>query len=195
MHGCSFQCPALAGWWRVAGAVLLASSAAWLVGCVAYSPRNLPAGASVADVIAAMGAPTGEWSAAVGGDTDTDTGTGAPRAAAAARHLEFAHGPYGKHTYLVDFDAQGRMLTWHQALTDANFYAVKVGESQDAVRRRLGRPSTTFTIPRQQIAVWNYRYETPFCQWFQVSISTAPVTLGRVTEVGFGPDPICTSRY
>ena len=28
-----------------------------------------------------------------------------------------------------------------------------------------------------------------------VSIGTAPETLGRVTEAGFGPDPICTPRF
>jgi hypothetical protein len=166
---------------RVAAVATSLVCAAWLASCAAYSPKSLRPGATVADVVAAMGPPTGEW-VAPGGDSTP-------------QRLEFAHGPYGKHTYLVDFDAQGRLLAWQQALTEANFYLVKVGETDDAVRRRLGRPSTRFTIPRQRIEVWNYRYETPFCQWFQVSIGTASETLGRVTEVGFGPDPMCVSRF
>lgn len=146
-----------------------------LSGCAGYSPEGLPRGATVADVIAAMGPPTGT--------------------SQAPQRLEFARGPYGKHTYMVDFDADGRLLSWEQVLTEKNFLQVLPGQSQDDVLKRLGRPSTTFPIGRQHIVVWNYRYESVFCLWFQVSIGTAPETLGRVTEAGFGPDPICTPRF
>ncbi|MDL2338075.1 MAG: hypothetical protein QFE16_09550 [Pseudomonadota bacterium] len=158
----------LRGGWVVA-------SIAMLAGCASYSPSGLPRGASAAQVIAAMGPPTGT--------------------AQAPERLEFARGPYGKHTYMVDFDANGGLLSWEQVLTENNFFQVLPGQTQDDVLKRLGHPSTTFPIGRQHIVVWNYRYETPFCQWFQVSIGTAPATLGQVTEVGFGPDPICTPRF
>jgi len=147
---------------------------ALLAGCSAYSPSALQPGATLAEVVSVMGPPTGS--------------------AQAPRRLEFARGPYGKHTYMVDFDADGRLLSWEQVLTENNFFQVQIGETKEAVVERLGRPSSTFPIGRQRIVVWNYRYETPFCQWFQVSIGTAPASLGRVTDVGFGPDPMCTSR-
>ncbi len=146
-----------------------------LAGCSSYSPAALQRGATTAEVVSVMGPPTGT--------------------AQAPLRLEFARGPYGKHTYMLDFDADGRLLSWDQVLTEKNFFEVRPGQTQDEVIRRLGRPSTTFPIGRQRIVVWNYRYETPFCQWFQVSIGTAPDTLGRVTEVGFGPDPLCWSTH
>ena len=47
--------------------------------------------------------------------------------------LEFARGPYGKHTYMVDFDADGRLLSWEQVLTENNFFQVQIGETKEAV--------------------------------------------------------------
>jgi hypothetical protein len=35
--------------------------------------------------------------------------------------------------------------------------------------------------------VWSYRYWTPFCQWFQVSVGDD----GKVVETGYGIDPMC----
>lgn len=154
------------------GAIVVGVAA--LSGCTGYSPAGLPRGATAAEVVSALGPPTGT--------------TQAPQ------RLEFARGPAGRHTYMVDFDADGRMRSWEQVLTEARFFEVLPGQTQDQVIQRLGHPSTTFPIGRQHIMVWNYRYESPFCQWFQVSIGTAPDTLGRVTEVGFGPDPACTPR-
>ncbi|MDO9313063.1 MAG: outer membrane protein assembly factor BamE [Burkholderiaceae bacterium] len=155
--------------------VLVPAIISALAGCSAYSPLALPRGATAAEVVSAMGPPTGTMQA--------------------PQRLEFARGPAGKHTYMIDFDADGRLLSWEQVLTEGNFFQVRPGQTQDDVTKRLGRPSTTFPIGRQHIVVWNYRYETPFCQWFQVSIGTAPDTLGRVTDVGFGPDPQCWSPH
>lgn len=156
----------------LAAAGVVAALAA-LSGCAGYSPDGLPRGATVAEVVTVLGPPTGT--------------------AQAPQRLEFARGPYGKHTYMVDFDADGKMVSWEQVLTENNFFKVLPGQTEDAVRQRLGRPSDTFEIPRQRIVVWNYRYESPFCQRFQVSIGTSPQTLGQVTEAGFGPDPVCSS--
>ncbi len=160
--------------WRGWVGAIVAGIAA-VSGCTGYSPEGLPRGATAAEVIAVMGPPTGT--------------------AQAPQRLEFARGPAGKHTYMVDFDANGGLLSWEQVLTENHFFQVLPGQTQDEVIRRLGRPSTTFQIGRQRIIVWNYRYESVFCQWFQVSIGTAPATLGQVTDVGFGPDPSCTPRY
>lgn len=185
MHGLEMVGPSARRWCRLARIGLIRAgvwpvaaisiSVAWLAGCAGYSPEGLPRGATVAEVVSVLGAPTGT--------------TQAPQ------RLEFARGPFGKHTYMVDFDADGRMRSWEQVLTEENFFQVLPGQTRDDVITRLGRPSTTFPIGRQHIMVWNYRYESPFCQWFQVSIGTAPDTLGRVTEVGFGPDPACTPRF
>ena len=55
------------------------------------------------------------------------------------------------------------------------------------VRMRLGRPANVFYVPWQQLQVWNYRFPTGDCVWFQVSLNQT----GRVTESSMGTDPAC----
>jgi hypothetical protein len=162
---------------------MLALCTGWIVsGCsTSYTPSGVRPGATVAEVVAAMGPPKATW----------------PRDAApgSAQQIEFWRGPFGKHTYMLDFDANGRLVSQRQVLEEANFYKVLPGQTADEVLQRIGHPSETQTIGRQNIVVWNYRFVSPFCQWFQVSIGTAPQTDGKVTYVGFGPDPMCTPKY
>jgi hypothetical protein len=142
-----------------------------LAGCAGYGPGPLASGATEAEVVARMGAPTGDH---VGPDGQ--------------RRLEFARGPYGRHTYMVDLDGQGRMRSWEQVLTESRFNAVPVGASRADVLYRLGRPSEVISIPRRNELVWSYRYESPFCQWFQVSLDRSS---SQVTSTGYGVDPLC----
>jgi hypothetical protein len=142
-----------------------------LAGCAGYGPGPLAPGATEAEVVARMGMPTGDHAGPDG-----------------QRRLEFARGPYGRHTYMVDLDSQGRVRTWEQVLTDERFNAVPVGGSRAEVLYRLGRPSEVIPIPRRNELVWSYRYESPFCQWFQVSLDR---TSSRVTSTGYGVDPLC----
>ncbi len=117
-----------------------------------------------------MGPPTGEYSLP-----------------GAGKRLEFARGPFGKHTYMLDFDRGGRLLSWQQVLTEAHFNAVSLGATRDEVLVSLGHPSDERRIPRQGRTLWSYRYEAPVCQWFQVGLDAA----GRVVDSGYGPDPLC----
>src|SRR5438105_730822 len=67
----------------LAGALLLA-----FAGCAGtYGPQSLHTGASVDDVAASLGKPTGRYPISGGGE-----------------RVEYARGPYGKHTYMLDFD-------------------------------------------------------------------------------------------
>lgn len=150
-------------------ALLLA--AAVLAGCAGYAPGSLAPGDSEQAVRERMGAPTHTHDRPEGG-----------------RRLEYARGPMGRHTYMVDVDAAGRVLQWEQVLTEARFHAVRAGMSRQEVLYRLGRPAHEMRIPRRHERVWSYRYETPFCQWFQVSLDTRT---DRVTETGYNVDPLC----
>ena len=151
---------------------LLALPALLLSGCASYGPQRLPAGASVAEVAAAMGPPTGRY-ARPGGE-----------------RIEYARGPFGKHTYMLDFDTQGRMITWQQVLTEPTFDALRVGSSRDQVLQTIGHPSEATRVALRDGALWSYRYEGPFCKWFQVSLDPA----GQVVETGYGPDPMCNDN-
>jgi hypothetical protein len=149
----------------------LGLAAAGLAGCAGYGPGPLVSGVSEVEVVNRMGPPTGNH---VGPD--------------GLRRLEFARGPYGRHTYMVDLDGQGRVRSWEQVLTEERFNVVPVGASRADVLYRLGRPSEVISIPRRNELVWSYRYESPFCQWFQVSLDR---TSSRVTSTGYGVDPLC----
>jgi hypothetical protein len=140
-----------------------------LGGCAtSYGPQALKTGASVDEVKAMLGAPTGQY-ASDGGE-----------------RIEYARGPYG----MLDMDARGHLVRWQQVLSEDRFNALKVGASRDDVLRTLGHPSETSVLPRQRTTLWSYRYETPFCQWFQVGIDAG----GKVVDTGYGPDPMCEDK-
>ncbi len=140
-----------------------------LAGCAGYSPGNLQAGASEAEVRSRMGEPTGRAALPGGGI-----------------RIEYARGPMGKHTYMVELDASGRVRGWEQVLTEANFESIPIGVPQADVRWRLGRPSETRVGWRGVGEVWSYRYESLFCRWFQVWLVD-----GSVREAAYAIDPMC----
>ncbi len=150
-------------------AVLAVMAAA---GCAsgAYTPGTLQAGATVAESQARLGEPTGRHALADG-----------------QQRLEFARGPYGRHTYMLDFDAQGRLISWEQVLNEKSFQRIRPGLSRDDVERLLGRPSEVQSLSFQKRELWSYRYDAIFCQWFQVSLDR----MNQVVEAGYGPDPLC----
>jgi hypothetical protein len=139
-------------------------------GCAGYSPKDLQAGASEAEVIQQMGAPTGRYGLPSGGT-----------------RLEFARGPAGRQTYMVDFDPAGRMVDWEQVMDLWYLTRIEPGLSADDVLMRVGHPVSTMPIKRQQLVVWNYRYPTNDCLWFQISIGDD----GKVISGAQGTDPQC----
>lgn len=143
-------------------------------GCASYSPQGLPPGSSRAAVIAQMGQPTASFAQPGGGE-----------------RLEFWRGRYAKHSFMVDFDAQDRMQGWQQVLTEANFSELRHGMSKAEVLYRIGHPSEARFLQRQQHQLWSYRYVSPFCLWFQVSLDKQD----RVVELGNNDDPVCTSPW
>jgi hypothetical protein len=141
-----------------------------LGGCSGYSPRNLQTGQTEAEVVQQMGPPTARYKLPEGGT-----------------RLEYARGPAGRETYMVDFDAAGRLTTWDQVLNLPNLYAISPGMSEGEVLLRVGHPGTTIPIKRQQLVLWNYRYPTNDCLWFQISMGDD----GKVITASQGTDPQC----
>ncbi len=94
-----------------ASTVMLA--AALLAGCINMSnPRALSPGASAEAIRAHLGEPTARY-AMPGGGT----------------RLEYARGPYGRETWMLDVDANGALVAATQALTEANFNGIQAGMS------------------------------------------------------------------
>lgn len=146
-----------------------------LAGCTGYSPRHLHAGNTEADAVAELGRPTGRY-AMPGGAT----------------RLEFARGPYGKDTYMVDLDAQGRVTGWRDVLTEEEFNRVRRGQTRDELLRQIGRPSERRSGDWQGGEVWSWRYQTVMglCQWFQASLDDH----GVVSSTGYAIDPHCDAN-
>jgi len=143
---------------------------ALLGACAGYSPDGFGTGAALADVKQVMGPPTGEYALPSGN-----------------KRIEYARGPYGKHTYMLDFDAGDRLLSWEQVLTEARFGAVAPGMRSQDVLMALGRPSALRPLAMRQLTLWSYRFDGPFCQLFHVDVNRA----GQVAGTGYGPDPLC----
>jgi hypothetical protein len=141
-----------------------------LAGCAGYSPTGVRNGQTAEEVAHLMGPPTGKYPLASGG-----------------QRLEYARGPYGKHTYMIDLDANGRVIGWNQVLNEANFNSLPHGLTREEVLLRIGRPSERFYIGWQERDVWAYRYPINECLWFMVSLSRDQ----RVVDTGYGIDWRC----
>ena len=151
-----------------------AAAAALLGGCAStYGPQSLGSGATINETLAKMGSPTARY-AREGGE-----------------RVEFARGPYGKHTYMLDFDAQGRLAHWDQVLTEQNFNTVREGETREQVLLAIGHPSDIRALPVQGRTLWSYRYDAVFCKWFQVGLDAS----NKVVDTGYGPDPLCDQHH
>lgn len=154
----------------VARFVVVTGATCLLFACAGYSPGSLGPGATRDEAVRTMGPPTGQYALPNGGS-----------------RLEFARGPFGKHTYMLDFDRTGRLQRWQQVLTEANFNALQMGMSREEVLMKLGRPSHTSYIQWQKLVLWSYRYDAVFCQWFNVGFNAE----GKVADLGYTPDPLC----
>lgn len=154
---------------------LLAPLLLVLAGCASYQPDKLRAGMSQAEVTQTLGLkPTGRYP---GPDGQT--------------RLEFATGPYGRVTWMVDLDAQGQAIGWTQVMSEASFRNVQTqaaGKDQQWLQYTLGRPADIITLGWLGGSVWSYRYPTNDCLWFQVTLNKD----GTLRDGGgYGIDPRC----
>jgi hypothetical protein len=159
-------------WIRRLTAPALVAALAGLAACAGPGLTPLPAGSDEAAVLQRWGAPTGRY-AMPGGS-----------------RLEYATGPYGRTTWMVDLDSAGRVTGAQQVLDERNLQAVQgrlPGMTREELLRTLGRPGERRGGGRQGGEVWSWRFESPWCLWFQVSIGDD----GIVRDGVFGPDPLC----
>jgi len=143
----------------------------WLAACASLEPaRTLAVGQTEAQVRQAMGAPTGRH--ALPG---------------AITRLEFARGPAGRTTWMVDLDASGRVTAFEQVLHEASFLRATAGMSTDELLRLFGRPAHR-AIDHGRRETWYWRYPTNDCLWFNVTFSPEGRTLAGG---GYMTDPSC----
>lgn len=168
--------PVAAGWprWRLPALLLSAAWLAALSGCAALQPRLVQPGQSEADMFSIMGQPTGRYAMDGGG-----------------QRVEYAKGPQGRVTWMVDLDRAGRVNAVQQALTPANFAAVYDGMPRDALLRLLGRPAHRAGEYMNR-ETWSWRYETYECLLLRVTLTAEGRVRGGASEL---PDPQCDADH
>ena len=140
-----------------------------LVGCVGYGPNNQFIGLDRKEIVQRLGEPTDELKSSAGAV------------------LEYARGPYGRHSYRIGLDSAGKVTQWEQILIDSNFKKIRPAMTQAEVRALIGRSYEISGLARNRGEVWSYRYETPSCVWFQVEFTAD----GLVRSAGDGIPPEC----
>jgi hypothetical protein len=166
--------------------VLAALLAFTLAGCASTGPSTMAPGTPRSQVQQSLGLPTAEFDLRGVAPTPSAHLQVDP-SGRAVRRVEYGAGSFGKQAYLIDFDANDRVLAAVQARSEARFNAILAGMGQDELRRVLGVPSRIWALGFQKQNVWSYRYDSPFCQWFMVGVGYD----GRVVDTAYGPDPLC----
>lgn len=141
-----------------------------LAACAAYGPGDLRVGDDEAAVRRSMGAPAARHELPDG-----------------VTRLAYPRGPFGKHAYMVDLGRDGRVQSWHQALSEQAFAKVVPGMGADELLRSFGPPGNRQVLGWQPWVVWSWRYPTYECLWFRVTLDQTQ----HVVEAGYSPDPIC----
>jgi hypothetical protein len=140
-----------------------------LAGCAQLPPAP---GLERAELLRTWGAPTARYTLEGG-----------------LERLEYASGPYGRTTWMMDIDASGRVTQARQVLNEAEFLAVQSATAlrRDGLLRWLGTPGERRHGGWAGGEVWSWRYPTNDCLWFQASVADD----GRVTGAAYGTDPRC----
>ena len=144
-----------------------------LAGTACTTVLPLP-GQTAAEVVAAWG-PAGARHALAGG----------------GERLEYANGPAGRETWMIDLDASGRVKQVRQVLQEASFLAFQsaaaAGMDGAGVKRELGRPGQVIRLARGRGEVWSWLYPNNDCLLFEVSFDAN----GRVNGSGYGLERGC----
>jgi hypothetical protein len=147
-----------------------------LAGCAVFQPPPLAVGQTEADVAALLGGPTARYAMPDG-----------------STRLEFATGPYGRQTWMVDLGPDGRSRAFRQVLERRQLWAFAEraqGLTVDQLLRELGSPAERRHGGLAGGQTWSWRYPTNDCLWWQVSVGAD----GRVIGAGEGIDPACDAR-
>jgi hypothetical protein len=153
-------------------AVVLLAATLLLSACAGYAPNNGMLGNSREQVIQVMGQPSTELTTPEG------------------RVMQYPRGPFGKHTYFVYLNSDDEVMRWTQVLDEKNFARIEPGMRVDEVVATIGASRDTFGLARGRGYVWNYRYVTPHCFWFQIEFASDDT----VRSTGYSQPPECRVR-
>jgi hypothetical protein len=159
---------------RTIGAAALAA-AVLAAGCGTCQPQAVKPGMTEADAAPLLGKPTGRYPGPNG-----------------QTRVEFATGPYGRVTWMLDLDAAGKVIEPPQQVLDEYYFGWVQqnagGRKTDWLLYNLGRPGEVMRLGWIGGQVWSWRYPTNECLWFQVTVNDD----GTLRDGGgYGIDPRC----
>ncbi|MGB2816300.1 MAG: hypothetical protein WBA53_10875 [Burkholderiaceae bacterium] len=143
--------------------------ALFLVACA--SPQSLKPGTPIAEARSALGRPTAEVKLPDGGS-----------------RLQYSGQPNNQSVWNVDFDAQGRLRSAEEMMTDAAFLRVQAGKDTQAdVLRDFGAPAEVFHYRLSNETAFMYRYYTQGNFHAAMFIYFDPAGVVKRTETGLDP--------
>ncbi len=123
-------------------AAAIAMGVASLSGCDFVAQQELKAGVSTADDVKKfMGKPEMVW--------EEKDGT---------LFMEFPRSPEGHQTYVVEIGPDGKYKGMKNILNDESFAKIQPGQTQDDVRRTLGKPSEQVQFKLKNEVVWSWKF-------------------------------------
>jgi hypothetical protein len=72
--------------------------------------------------------------------------------------LEFPRAPEGHQTYVVEIGPDGKYKGMKNILTDESFAKIQAGQTQDDVRRTLGKPTEIVEFKLKNETVWSWKF-------------------------------------
>jgi len=155
--------------------IVLIAALAVLAGCALFRPP-LAQGQTEAEVLAMLGKPTARHAMPQG-----------------ITRLEYASGPWGYETWMVDLDGSGKVVAFDQVRNEPALYQLQPtvpGMTSDDLLRALGTPSERRPGGRAGGQVWSWRFPNTECRWFQVSLSDDL----RAQSANFAIEQACDTR-
>ena len=105
-----------------------------------------------------------------------------------ARRLAYPLGLHYQQTWMVDIDAQGRVLRVEEVISGAHFAQVRIGQDDTTVvRREFGPPRLIVTFRLQGLTAWMYPYKED--QAWDSEMAIYFDKAGIVRKLESGPDP------
>ena len=149
----------------------IASFAAALALAACATPNSLSPGTTLDEARARLGNPTGSYSLPGGGT-----------------RLQYSNQPFDQSVWNANFDAQGRLASVEQMMTDAAFARVQPGkDTRNEVLRDFGEPAETFYYKLRDESAWMYRYYTYGGFKAAMFVYFDPAGVVKRTETGMDP--------
>ncbi len=75
--------------------------------------------------------------------------------------LQYSQQPAGQHAWMIDVDAQGRVVRSRQVLNEADFNRIQLGQwTREDVEREFGRPAKVDGVASWEGPILTYRWKS-----------------------------------